>query len=48
MGINLARVTKGLHVFAGVYLLLKRPVLTRLAPKPPKRPSTTVLSSTST
>jgi hypothetical protein len=39
MGTNLARVTKGLHVFAGVNLLLKRPVLTRLAPKPPNRPS---------
>ena len=45
MGTNLARVTKGLHVFAGVNLLLKRPVLTRLAPNPPNRPSTAPSSS---
>lgn len=36
IGILLARVTNGLHVLAGVYLLLNRPVLTRLAPKPAK------------
>lgn len=40
-GMRLARLEKGLHVFAGVNRLLKRPVLIMLAPKPPraKRPS---------
>jgi hypothetical protein len=41
IGIRLARLAKGLQVFAGVNRLLKRPVLIKLAPKPPRarRPS---------
>jgi hypothetical protein len=41
-GILLAKLAKGLHVLAGVNRLLKRPVLIKLAPNPPraKRPST--------
>jgi hypothetical protein len=35
-GIRLARLAKGLHVFAGVNRLLKIPVLIRLAPNPPR------------
>jgi hypothetical protein len=40
-GIRLARLENGLQVFAGVKRLLNRPVLIKLAPKPPraKRPS---------
>jgi hypothetical protein len=46
-GIRLARLAKGLHVFAGVNRLLKIPVLIRLAPNPPraKRLSCWLLSS---
>jgi hypothetical protein len=36
IGMRLAKLTKGLHVLAGVNRLLKRPVLIRLAPKPPR------------
>ena len=35
-GNRLARLAKGLHVFAGVNRLLKSPVLIRLSPNPPK------------
>lgn len=40
-GIRLARLARGLHVLAGVNLLLKKPAFIKLAPKPPraKRPS---------
>jgi hypothetical protein len=46
-GIRLARLAKGLHVFAGVKRLLKRPVLIKLAPNPPRanRPSGWLFSS---
>jgi hypothetical protein len=46
-GIRLAKLEKGLHVFAGVKRLLKRPVLIKLAPNPPsaKRPSGWLFSS---
>jgi hypothetical protein len=48
-GIRLAKLEKGLQVFAGVNRLLKRPVLIILAPNPPsaKRPSACWLSSSS-
>lgn len=36
IGILFAKLLNGLHVFAGVNRLLKRPVLIRLAPKPPR------------
>jgi hypothetical protein len=40
IGILLAKLAKGLQVFAGVKRLLNRPVLIKLAPKlPPSRPS---------
>jgi hypothetical protein len=35
-GIRFAKLEKGLHVFAGVNRLLKRPVLMKLAPNPPR------------
>ena len=36
-GILVARLANGLQVFAGVNRLLKRPVLIKLTPKPPRR-----------
>jgi hypothetical protein len=47
MGTRLAKLEKGLHVFAGVNRLLNRPVLIKLAPRPPraKRPSGWLFSS---
>jgi hypothetical protein len=36
-GILVARLANGLQVFAGVNRLLKRPVLFKLTPKPPRR-----------
>ncbi len=49
-GILLAKLEKGLQVFAGVNRLLNRPVLIKLAPRPPraKRPSACWLISSST
>ena len=45
-GIRLAKLEKGLQVFAGVKRLLKRPVLIKLAPRPPtRRPSACLFSS---
>jgi hypothetical protein len=46
-GMRLARLEKGLQVFAGVKRLLNKPVLIKLAPKLPraKRPSGRLFSS---
>jgi hypothetical protein len=43
IGILLARFWKGLQVFAGVKRLLNRPVLIKLAPRPPTRRPSAVL-----
>jgi hypothetical protein len=47
IGILLARLANGLHVFAGVNRLLKRPVLIKLVPKPPTRRPSAWFSSSS-